>query len=75
MREQDMVSIDSAENFLWLNARLLERLRFDHLFRGGDPRRVMDALRPYRNADGGFTWAVEGGDRALGSDRGEHRSR
>lgn len=54
-----MVSIDAAENFLWLNARLLERRRFDHLFREGDPRRVVDALRPYQNPDGGFGHGLE----------------
>lgn len=54
-----MVSVDSAEEFLWLNARLLERLRFDHLFRGGDPRRVVEALRPYQNPDGGFGHGLE----------------
>ena len=54
-----MVSIDSAEDFLWLHARLLERLRFDHLFRGGDPRRVVEALRPYQNPDGGFGHGLE----------------
>ena len=41
-----MVSVDAAEQFLWLNARLLERLRFDHLFRAGDLRRVVEDGRP-----------------------------
>ena len=54
-----MVSIDAAEEFVRLNARLLDRLRFDHLFRGGDAVRVVDALRPYRNPDGGFGHALE----------------
>ena len=54
-----MVSIDAAENFLWLNARLLERRRFEHLFRDGEPRRVVDALRPYNNPDGGFGHGLE----------------
>jgi hypothetical protein len=54
-----MFSIDSAESFLWLNARLLERLRFDHLFRSGDARRVVEALRPYQNPDGGFGHGLE----------------
>lgn len=54
-----MVDLDAAERFLWLNARLLDRLRFEHLFRGGDPVRVVQALRPYRNLDGGFGHALE----------------
>jgi len=54
-----MVSLDDAEEFLWLNARLIDRLRFEHLFRGGDPTRVVTALRPYRNPDGGFGNALE----------------
>jgi hypothetical protein len=54
-----MTALDQAERFLWLNARLLDRLRFEFHFRGGDPRRVVDALRPYQNADGGFGHALE----------------
>ena len=41
-----MDAIHAAEAFLWRNARLLERLRFEHLFRVGDPEAVVDALRP-----------------------------
>jgi hypothetical protein len=59
-----MATIDSqrlaaAERFIWCNARLLERLRFEHLFRGGDADRVVAALRPYQNPDGGFGGALE----------------
>ena len=54
-----MDAIDAAEPFLWRNARLLERLRFEHLFRGGDPEAVVDALRPYQRSDGGFGNALE----------------
>ena len=54
-----MDSLDGAEDFLWRHARLLERLRFAFHFRGGDPARVIDALRPYQNADGGFGHALE----------------
>ncbi len=51
--------IDRADTFLRANARLLDRLRFAHHFRNGAPGRVIDALRPYRNADGGFGHALE----------------
>jgi hypothetical protein len=52
-------AIDAAESFLWRNGRLLERLRFEHLFRDGDPDAVIDALRPYQRSDGGFGNALE----------------
>jgi hypothetical protein len=54
-----MDAIDAAEHFLWRNARLLERLRFEHLFRDGDRNAVVEALRPYQRADGGFGNALE----------------
>ena len=52
-------AIDAAEQFLWRNGRLLERLRFEHLFRDGDAAAVVDALRPYQRSDGGFGNALE----------------
>ncbi|GAA2580238.1 hypothetical protein GCM10010435_66940 [Winogradskya consettensis] len=54
-----MDTLDRAEAFLWVNARLLDRLRFAFHFRDGDPATVIDALRPYGNADGGFGHALE----------------
>jgi hypothetical protein len=54
-----MISIDKAEDFMLLNARLIDRLRFQYHFRDGDPGRVIAALRPYQNADGGFGNALE----------------
>jgi hypothetical protein len=51
--------LDAAETFVWLSGRLLERLRFAFLFRGGPRERVLAALRPYQNADGGFGEALE----------------
>jgi hypothetical protein len=54
-----MDAIDAAEQFLWRNARLLERLRFEHLFRDGDPAAVVEAIRLYQRADGGFGNALE----------------
>src|SRR5215218_6077183 len=54
-----MDAIDAAERFLWSNGRLLERLRFEHLFRDGDGDRVVAALRPYQRPDGGFAEALE----------------
>lgn len=49
----------AAETFLWLNARPIDRLRYAALFKGDDPTRVLAALRPYQNADGGFGNGLE----------------
>jgi hypothetical protein len=51
--------IDRAGEFVWLSARLLDRRRFAHLFGEGDADAVVEALRPYRNPDGGFGNALE----------------
>ena len=55
------VSVDfaAAEQFLLREARLLERRRFAFRFRGGSANSVVEALRPYRNDDGGFGNAFE----------------
>ena len=52
-------ALAAAERFTWLNARLIDRLRFAHLFRGGAAAPVVAALRPYQNADGGFGNGLE----------------
>jgi hypothetical protein len=54
-----MIDFDAAANFIWLNARLLDRRRFAHHFLGADSEPVVDALRGYRNADGGFGHALD----------------
>jgi len=51
--------LDSAESFLWQNARLLERRLFSFLFKGGSRQRVITALSAYQNDDGGFGNALE----------------
>ena len=48
-----------AEEFMWSNARLLERRQFAHLFKGAPAEPVRAALRAYQNADGGFGNALE----------------
>lgn len=53
------VRIEDAERFLWLNARLIDRLRYRFLLRGGAAGAVVAALRPYQNDDGGFGHALE----------------
>jgi hypothetical protein len=61
------MNIDLAEQYILSNARVLERHRFATLFRGGDPLRVVAALMPYRNEDGGFGQALEPDGRGPGS--------
>lgn len=51
--------IARAEEFIWLNARLLERRQFDFHFRSGSAQAVLSALRAYQNQDGGFGNALE----------------
>jgi hypothetical protein len=53
------MDLDAAERFMWTSARLIERLRFDCLFRDGSAERVVAALRPYQEPDGGFAGALE----------------
>lgn len=48
-----------AEEFIWRNARLLERRLFAYHFNGGSRDEVLAALTAYQNADGGFGNALE----------------
>jgi len=59
VRVVDLAALDAAEHFMLLNARLIDRLRFAHLFRAGPVDPVLTALRPYQNDDGGFGNALE----------------
>lgn len=53
------VDLAAAERFLLTNGRVLERHRLAVLLHGGPVDRVLAALRPYRNPDGGFGHALE----------------
>jgi hypothetical protein len=53
------VDIDAAERFVLANARLLDRHRLAVLLHGAPVAPVLDALRAYRNPDGGFGHALE----------------
>jgi hypothetical protein len=48
-----------ASEFLWTHARLVERRAFECAFAGGSADAVVDAVRAYRNADGGLGHALE----------------
>jgi len=49
----------AAETFIWSAARLVDRRRYALLFADGPAQPVVDALRGYHNADGGFGHALE----------------
>jgi hypothetical protein len=51
--------LESAETFIWNNARLLERRLFSFLFKGAAGQNVIAALSAYQNEDGGFGNALE----------------
>lgn len=53
------IDLEAAKRFLYDDARLLERHRLAVLFDGAPAGRVLDALRPYRNEDGGWGHALE----------------
>ncbi len=48
-----------ARDFLQREGRLLDRRLFATLFEGADPTGVVDVLRGYQNADGGFGHGLE----------------
>ncbi|MFK0247340.1 hypothetical protein ACIQUM_21825 [Amycolatopsis azurea] len=53
------IDIDSAATFMATQARLLDRRRFEVLFREGDPAAALAALEGYRNPDGGYGHGLE----------------
>jgi hypothetical protein len=53
------VDVDAAERFVLANARLLDRHRVAVLLHDAPIESVLDALRAYRNSDGGFGHALE----------------
>jgi len=53
------IDLAAAQRFVYDDARLLERHRLAMLFEGTPAGRVLDALRPYRNDDGGWGHALE----------------
>src|SRR5438034_1832462 len=53
------VDIERAADFIWRNARLLDRHLFARRFLGQSPEHVIHALRAYQNDDGGFGNALE----------------
>lgn len=52
-------SFDRAQDFIWKNARLLERFVFANQLGGGPVQPALAALKAYQNPDGGFGNALE----------------
>lgn len=48
-----------AQDFIWRNARLLDRHLFVHLFQHGSAGPIVQAVKAYQNSDGGFGSAIE----------------
>lgn len=59
MTRTTSIDLPAAERFIYDDARLLERHRLAALFGHAPAGRVLDALRPYRNDDGGWGHALE----------------
>ncbi len=53
------VNVEAAERFMLGDARLLDRHRLAVLLHGASVTPVVEALRAYRNVDGGFGHALE----------------
>jgi hypothetical protein len=62
-----MLDLDHIHDFIASNARLVDRRRMGLAVGAGDPEAALAALAAYRNADGGFGWALEPDSRAPAS--------
>ncbi|XEC94198.1 prenyltransferase/squalene oxidase repeat-containing protein [Paenibacillus tarimensis] len=51
--------LERAKQFIYNNARLIDRKRYEYHFEGGSQKAVIEALRGYQNPDGGFGNALE----------------
>jgi hypothetical protein len=50
---------DRAQDFVWKNARRVDRATFDCIFGSGSGQAVLASLKAYQNPDGGFGNALE----------------
>lgn len=53
------IDIDAARTFTYRNGRVLDRRVFAAVFEGAPPAGAIEALRAYRNDDGGFGHGLE----------------
>lgn len=59
MSTSPTVDVAAAEQYIRLNARLLDVARFDRAFHAGADETVLRAVMAYRNPDGGFGGILE----------------
>lgn len=57
--DPNSVDLKKAAGFMATQARLLDKRRFEVLFRDGDPATALAALEGYRNPDGGYGHGLE----------------
>jgi hypothetical protein len=62
-----MLDLGRIHDFITSTARLLDRRRMELALGAGDPEATLAVLAGYRNADGGFGWALEPDSRAPAS--------
>ena len=62
-----MLALSRILDFITANARLLDRRRMELAVGAGEPEAALAVLAGYRNADGGFGWALEPDSRAPAS--------
>ncbi|MGC1190744.1 MAG: hypothetical protein WA861_09145, partial [Candidatus Binatus sp.] len=67
MSKKSSPVVEHAADFIWRNARMLERAIFARAFSNGSSEAVVNALAAYRNSDGGFGNALEADIRAPAS--------
>lgn len=67
MQQLTTAALHAAKEFVYGNARLIDRHRYAFHFTGGDADAVLAALSPYQNPDGGFGNALEPDLRGAGS--------
>jgi hypothetical protein len=64
---KQVLDLDRIRDFVASTARLLDRHRLELAVGSGDPEATLAVLAGYRNADGGFGWALEPDSRAPAS--------
>ncbi|TVX89620.1 prenyltransferase/squalene oxidase repeat-containing protein [Paenibacillus agilis] len=57
--QKSVEALGQAKQFMYRQARLLDRRRYEFHFEQGSPEQVIAALRAYQNEDGGFGQALE----------------
>ncbi|WP_309296687.1 hypothetical protein [Paenibacillus sp. L3-i20] len=56
---ESITILERARQFIYNNARLIDRQRFSYFFEDGSQDAVLKALQAYQNADGGFGNGLE----------------